>query len=219
MPISPYYLGQTNRAASLSSAQLVSSTGSPSSTALPLAQRQSGSGPRPVAVAERPSQPTVVKREEDEQREVQVAKPPVELEEDVEGPPADQQVEPEPVREPERPAVAATEQAAGSETDASTRAIKSDDEPGAHDGADEAATPTISISPPPEEAVVKEDVPAEELLEQQGSTGADDVDGAQEGKTDEPAKVDAAEAAESDVEEDQRQEAQDGESSLVNIKL
>ncbi|BGO89081.1 hypothetical protein NBRC10512v2_001028 [Rhodotorula toruloides] len=211
VPISPYYLGQTNRAASLSSAQLVSSTGSPSSTALPLTQRQ----PRPVAVAERPSQPTVVERDEDEQRAEQVAKPPVELEEDVEGPPEDQQAEPE--LEPEQPP--ATEPAAEDETDASTRAIKSDTEP-SKDAVEETATPTISISPPPEETVIKEDLPAEELLQEQGSTGAGDVDGtALEGKSDQPAKADAAEAAESDVEEDQRPEAQDGESSLVDIKL
>lgn len=209
VPISPYYLGQTNRAASLSSAQLVSSTGSPSSTALPLTQRQ----PRPVAVAERPSQPTVVERDEDEQRAEQVAKPPVELEEDVEGPPEDQQAEPEPEQSP------ATEPAAEDETDASTRAMKSDTEP-TKDAAEESATPTISISPPPEETVIKEDLPAEELLQEQGSTGAGDVDGtALEGKSDGPAKADAAEAAESDVEEDQRPEAQDGESSLVDIKL
>ncbi|GAA5878593.1 hypothetical protein JCM3774_004075 [Rhodotorula dairenensis] len=73
VPISAYYLGQTNRAASLSSAQLVHPT------------------PSPPAAANRKTE--ALARVTEEQPQVVAAaavKPPVELEENVEAPPSDQ---------------------------------------------------------------------------------------------------------------------------------
>ncbi|GAA6004119.1 uncharacterized protein JCM10292_005892 [Rhodotorula paludigena] len=137
VPIAPYYLGQTNRAASLSSAQLVASPPSQSQSLTGAAR-----GGRTVqAVAPSPSQPVVpttatVPEEPEEEAPApapapapeadavpapaHAPKPVLELQEDVEAPPPEQrEPEPAPEMEPEQ----------GDEaTDSSTRGIKSDDE-------------------------------------------------------------------------------------------
>ncbi|BGP37146.1 hypothetical protein JCM10450v2_001052 [Rhodotorula kratochvilovae] len=236
VPISAYYLGQTNRAASLSSAQLVSSaaaTGSPPT--------------RPVAVAQTPSQPVLAEEpEEEERRQV------IELQEDVEAPPPEQAVV-HPAPAP-APAPAQGEEARAEETDGSTRGVKSEPEP--ETAAEEArgseetekAVPLVAVSTPAEEAKeeqeleVKEDTPAEELAQEVGAaepagdgTPADAAAASAAEAEDEP-KLDAAEAGESDVDEAQVEEKEpvveakvDGEeeegkgeeadTSLVDVKL
>ncbi|GAA5880824.1 hypothetical protein JCM1840_003294 [Sporobolomyces johnsonii] len=140
VPISAYYLGQTNHAASLSSAQLVSS---------PPARKVTAAAAVPQQIPEAPVQ-----------REQQVeTPPPVRLEEDVEAPPADQvddstaatttpEAEPEP------------------ETDASTRAVKSDVEEPSKGQEEEVVEQEEQEELPQEESVedppVEESVPVEE---------------------------------------------------------
>ncbi|GJN87900.1 hypothetical protein Rhopal_000855-T1 [Rhodotorula paludigena] len=141
VPIAPYYLGQTNRAASLSSAQLVASPPSQSHSLTSSSGAGAGAGAargvRTVqAVAPSPSQPvvptkaTVPEEEEPAPAPAPASAPPadadavpapapkpvLELQEDVEAPPPEQR-EPEPA--PEQ---------ADEATDSSTRGIKSDDE-------------------------------------------------------------------------------------------
>lgn len=145
VPIAPYYLGQTNRAASLSSAQLVASPPSHSQSLTGAAR-----GARPVqAVAPSPSQPVVpttasVPEEEEpapapEANAVPAPAPPpapkpvLELQEDVEAPPPEQrELQSEPAPEPE---VEQVDEA----TDSSTRGIKSDGELHATAESDETA--------------------------------------------------------------------------------
>ncbi|GAA6009808.1 hypothetical protein JCM11491_000821 [Sporobolomyces phaffii] len=104
VPISAFYLGTTNHAASLSSAQLVSS---------PQTQQAPASVPRQITSNTTMSAAPATVREEPEAEVEAVEAPPVQLEEDVEGPPEEQR-----------------EMSHGEEsTDASTKAVKSEVEP------------------------------------------------------------------------------------------
>ncbi|KPV76817.1 uncharacterized protein RHOBADRAFT_51806 [Rhodotorula graminis WP1] len=132
VPIAPYYLGHSNRAASLSSAQLVTSQGEPRSR--PVA----GAG----AAATSSSRPQPVKEEQEpEQEQAQQQRDVIELQEDVEAPPDDSVVRNELEREPARassssasapappPAVVVdSPEGDAAETDASTKGVKSDED-------------------------------------------------------------------------------------------
>ncbi|GAA5821193.1 hypothetical protein JCM3770_005245 [Rhodotorula araucariae] len=230
VPISAYYLGQTNRAASLSSAQLVSAAGSPPAR------------PVTVAVAAPPSQPVLAEEpDEPEAHKEEQQKQVIELQEDVEAPPPDEAVE---HHHPTQEAAAdAGADADAQETDGSTRGVKSEPEPApaavvvvARESRDENGLPRNGDNveekeeeeaadstpapgaPQPEQGVeVTADAPAEELAREVGqaepTAGADDVDsGAHGGEAEAPA-LDAAEAVESDVDEAQR------DTSLVDVRL
>ncbi|GAA5927540.1 hypothetical protein JCM1841_002334 [Sporobolomyces salmonicolor] len=193
VPISAYYLGQTNHAASLSSAQLVSSPPARKVTAAAAAV--------PQQIPEAPVQ-----------REQQVeTPPPVRLEEDVEAPPADQvngsTAETTPELEPEP------------ETDASTRAVKSDveEEPtGQEEGVAEQKEPEaieerpqegIAEDPPVEGAVqVKEERPeVAESVEAPLMDSNASESGPAEAQPDAPAE-ELAHEQEQDQEQKQKQE-------------
>ncbi|GAA5979252.1 hypothetical protein JCM10908_002856 [Rhodotorula pacifica] len=199
VPISAYYLGQTNRAASLSSAQLVQTPSSPSNAA--------------------PSSAALARVTEEEPP---AAKPPVELEENVEAPPSEQTAaaaaivaEPEP--EPTEPVTvkisdadvslpATTAGDAGREEEdeeSSTRGIKSseegdqEDEQAAEAGAVEAQhlpaqeeeedaaeetkppspPPTISVTPPVEEETSTTTTTATAATAPQPEGGLEEQDG------------------------------------------
>ncbi|BGP13298.1 hypothetical protein JCM10213_004932 [Rhodosporidiobolus nylandii] len=100
VPISAYYISPTNHAASLSSANLVSSVPSPATSPRTPARQ---APPRPPVVLEEP--------------EAAPTPPPVQLEEDVEEPPRDEVVTPDAEQRDPEP-----------ETDASTKALKSEAE-------------------------------------------------------------------------------------------
>ncbi|GAA5854507.1 hypothetical protein JCM9279_000823, partial [Rhodotorula babjevae] len=156
VPIAPYYLGQTNRAASLSSAQLVTSQGEPRS--------------RPVAgagAAASSSRPQPVQEEREPEQEREQPPPPqqqqrdvIELQEDVEAPPDDSVVRNEVEREPARTSSSASapppavvvdspEPEAAAETDASTKGVKSDE--------DEASAPAPASAAAAASAPAQED--------------------------------------------------------------
>ena len=168
VPIAPYYLGQTNRAASLSSAQLVTAQGEP--RARPVAgagAAASSSRPQPVQEEREPEQ-------EREQPQQQQQRDVIELQEDVEAPPDDSVVRNEVERAPEAAQASASASAsappppavvvdspelAAAETDASIKGIKSDE--------DEAAAPA-----PPAAASADDEVP----LAQAPPAAADEAD-------------------------------------------
>ncbi|GAA6000748.1 hypothetical protein JCM10207_004637 [Rhodosporidiobolus poonsookiae] len=186
VPISAYYLGQTNHAASLSSAQLVSS---PPARAAELAsptvaqgQPQGRKAPTPPVVLEEP--------------EAVPTPPPVTLEEDVEGPPRDDVVDdeevvlsapaPAPATEPEpapapapAPALEQKEDAPApetAETDASIKGVKSEPEEEEPAGESEQDAPDAPEPAKEEEASgdmpaeleAKPDAPGEELEAEKG---------------------------------------------------
>ncbi|TNY24008.1 hypothetical protein DMC30DRAFT_413704 [Rhodotorula diobovata] len=232
VPIAPYYLGQTNRAASLSSAQLVtpsSSSGEPRARPVSGVGAGAGAGARPEPVKEEETRGEAEvlherERQHEQRRDV------IELQEDVEAPPEDAVVRDEPAA----PAPAAAEEAAaadGGETDASTRAVKSEAE---GEAAGKEAPEDVPAAPEGASVPVQEqeeeerssgaqvlpqvtvDAPAEDLARDQADADADAEAGepAQPEEEDAPAPVeqpssphlDEAEAAESDVDEGQAEE-------------
>jgi len=157
VPIAPYYLGQTNRAASLSSAQLVTAQGEP--RARPVAgagAAASSSRPQPVQEEREPEQ-----EQPQQQQQQQQQRDVIELQEDVEAPPDDSVVRNEVERAPEAAQASASASAsappppavvvdspelAAAETDASIKGFKSDE--------DEASAPA-----PPAAASADDEVP------------------------------------------------------------
>ncbi|GAA5850975.1 hypothetical protein JCM8547_009144 [Rhodosporidiobolus lusitaniae] len=165
VPISAYYLGQTNPAASLSSADLLSNSTTnntnnrqPTAVSSPSPQQHAGRALPPAAAAP-PPPPVVLEEPEQPEQEVQLevapAPPPVQLEENVEEPPRES---PAPADAEDSPATG------GGETDSSTQAVKSETEPEV-----EAVESNQEAKPdaPAEELVaeLKEDVKEEKLAE------------------------------------------------------
>lgn len=108
VPISAFYLGTTNHAASLSSAQLVTPSSQPR-------QITTATSSTPAAAAGESSVPASVPATVPEEVEA----PPVQLEEDVEGPPEEQ-------RELEQRQEATVQEEKPDESDDSTRGVKSE---------------------------------------------------------------------------------------------
>ncbi|GAA6030169.1 hypothetical protein JCM8097_009296 [Rhodosporidiobolus ruineniae] len=201
VPISAYYLGHTNHAASLSSAELVSSPPSRREDLTASTRRGSAAA---VAAAQASAPPPVVLEEPEQPQEVAPTPPPVTLEENVEEPPRDEDdadgaveqppaaVEPVPetkveevesseATEPESSASGATE----TPGNASTTAIKSDVEVEAAAESSTEESPA-SAEEKPEEEKSEEVEPVAEL----------------EAKPDAPAEEAAVELAQKEEEEE-----------------
>ncbi|GAA5902561.1 hypothetical protein JCM8208_006924 [Rhodotorula glutinis] len=241
VPIAPYYLGHSNRAASLSSAQLVTAQGEPRSRPVAGAgAAASSSRPQPVQEEQEPEQA----QPQEQQRDV------IELQEDVEAPPEDSVVRNEVEREPAQtsssssaappPAVVVDSpepEAAAAETDASTKGVKSDEdeasapapahasaasaepaveehEPAKADEADSAQQAPASTTPSVPEVVV--DAPAEELAREveQGEV-VPEGDAAAERAKEVPSPVGAGEGED----EPQLAEAEEAESDVDEGQL
>ncbi|GAA5984425.1 hypothetical protein JCM11641_000133 [Rhodosporidiobolus odoratus] len=240
VPISAYYLGTTNHAASLSSAQLVST---PSQQSVRRVAPAAAAPPPPPIVLEEP--------------EAAPNPPPVRLEENVEGPPREEEEE----VSPEEPPSSSPAEAEADGTDSSTKGVKaapSDDEPSEEqaleakpDAAGEELAAELEVTKlddstlaadeekgAPVEAEVEEplnqegelDAPASELkqeLEEQssaaeaeGDTDTPKASMALDGSAVEEREAAVVEADEGEKKEKAEEEDEDaGETSLVDVKL